>query len=116
MFFTLKCNNCGKTKSFNCSSLTWWVVDTDERQMGTESHHQANFETSCNDSWESADLEEDDIEEECGSITVTFDCWEYPDGFVNLKKSKASGAKLIEDNCQLDVSFQDDSSDDDEEY
>lgn len=114
MSFTLKCNNCGKTKSFPCSELEWEVVDSNERQMGAETCHEAVFETSCDNSWEGSDIEDEDVDtEECGGITVTFTCYEYPVGSVNLGECNASGAEVIENNCSCDVSF-DESVEDDE--
>lgn len=100
MSFTLKCDNCGKTKSFPCADLDWEILDSHERELGTETNYEAVFKTSCDDSWEESEFDDENIseQEECDDITVTFTCNVYGDDMAS-NDCKASGAKVIESSC-----------------
>ncbi len=67
-------------------SLDWEVVEADEREMGTESLHEAILYTDC---------------AECNnSIMITLHVWEYPEGFANMQDIEVEGGKIV-DECDL---------------
>ena len=43
----IKCNNCGHTITIDCSDLPFDIVETHERNMGTEKCHSADYEIEC---------------------------------------------------------------------
>lgn len=62
--------------------IVWELVEADEREMGTESHYEADVYLSC---------------EECGSeLNVIFHLWEYPDGVYNDSEIEVENGELIE--------------------
>jgi hypothetical protein len=68
----IQCIECELIHSINCEELNWDVVDVLEHgdnQMGGEPVHEAIWEITCN----------------CGhDLSVTFKCWEYPIGAINM--------------------------------
>ena len=84
----LKCDACNSTFEIDLDKFNflWEVVESDERGMGTELHHQATVDLDC---------------PECGvPIILTFDVWEYPSGMFNLDKIEAKGATIVR-RCSL---------------
>ena len=70
-----------KTKriyTISSQDLSWECVETDERKMGPEHHHEALFE-----------------HDELG--TISWHIWEYPTGVESLLKTNANGHEVIED-------------------
>ena len=84
----LKCNNCGHIITINCSNLPFDVVETEQRQMGAENTHSADYEFGC---------------PKCGNeISIKYDVWEYPEGAINDKNIEITGGKLIlECDCEM---------------
>lgn len=79
----LKCDVCNSIFEIDLDDydLSWEVVESDERNMGTELHHQAQVELEC---------------PECEvAITLTLDVWEYPIGVFNLDEIEADGATVL---------------------
>lgn len=62
------------------------VVETQERPMGTEKHHEANVTATCNI------CDED--------INVTLEVWEYPEGAFNHQEITVDEGEVI-DECDL---------------
>lgn len=84
----LKCDACNSIFEIDLDDydLSWEVVESDERSMGTELHHQALVELEC---------------PKCeAAITITLDVWEYPIGVFNLDEIEADGAIVLE-KCSL---------------
>jgi len=65
------CKNCGK--EFDEVDLSLEVVDSSEREMGSETQHSGEVEFSC-----------DGCNED---IACNIDVWEYPVGSVNMTDS-----------------------------
>lgn len=77
--------SCGEMMTVNLSQqeLDWEIVEADEREMGTESLHEAEFEVEC---------------EHCHQIlTITLHVWEYPEGFINMEEILVDGGELLEE-------------------
>lgn len=84
----LKCEACNSLFDVDLEDydLSWEVVDSDERSMGAELHHQAEIELEC---------------PECdSSMMITLDVWEYPLGIFNLGEIDVDGAILVK-KCSL---------------
>ncbi len=80
---TLKCNSCSVKTSWPCPD-EWKLVEGHERNMGQENHYQAIINGQC----------------DCGNeMSVTFDCWEYPTGAVNLSEINVEGCSIIDSGC-----------------
>lgn len=61
----LTCDSCGELHSVDTSEFDYDAVDSDERQMGTETTYEGELTITC----------------ECGAeISVTHRVWEYPEG------------------------------------
>lgn len=90
---TVECNACQKQHTIGCDELEWSIVDSDERQMGAESHHQAEYEFSC----------------DCGkSLEITFNCWEYPQGTISYSDTEVRNCDVINsENCCPNVTWED---------
>ena len=83
----LKCA-CGHIFDVDMADIepAWEIVDADEREMGTESLHEAEVIVEC---------------PTCGSeITLTMHVWEYPEGIANMQEILAEGAEVV-DECDL---------------
>lgn len=80
--------NCGEVVTIDLAGeeLCWEVVETDEREMGTERLHEADFEVDCKKCDE--------------AISVTLHVWEYPEGFDNMDEILVDGGTLIK-GCDL---------------
>lgn len=86
----LTCESCGDVFSLDLEDydLSWEIVESDERGMGAEIHHQAIVYEEC---------------PECESeITITLDAWEYPMGIFNTSSIEIEGATLVGKACSLD--------------
>lgn len=84
----LKCNACNSIFEVDLEDLelSWEVVESEERGMGTELHHQAIVDLECPD---------------CKvPITLTLDVWEYPLGVFNLDEIEVDGAIIVK-KCAL---------------
>jgi hypothetical protein len=83
--FTLKCDSCGNITDHDYNDLDWdYCVDSIENSMGAESHHEATYENTC----------------PCtNDIKAVFDCYEYPEGFVDSTNNEITGATLVNDDC-----------------
>lgn len=78
----VKCN-CGNIIIIDLTKedLSWEIVETDEREMGDERLHEAEFDEEC---------------EECGkTIHITLHVWEYPEGVENMHEIEVDGGTLI---------------------
>jgi len=83
--FTLKCNSCGKSNTYNCSDMEWDTVESHEREMGSETYYEASCVYTC----------------KClNTMSVLFHCWEYPVGAVNTTEVEVSGAELKNNDCE----------------
>ena len=67
-------------------TLSWEVVETDEREMGVERLHEAEMEKEIEGSQE--------------PLVITFRVWEYPEGFLNMQEIEVSEGKVVEE-CDL---------------
>lgn len=86
----ITCENCGEVLTLDLEDydLSWEVVESDERGMGAEIHHQAIVYEEC---------------PECESeITIILDAWEYPMGMFNMSSIEIEGATLVGKACSLD--------------
>ncbi len=84
----LKCDACNCTFKIDLEDydLSWEVVESDERSMGTELHYQAVLDVEC---------------PECEApIVLTLDVWEYPIGMFNVDEIEADGATIVQ-KCSL---------------
>ena len=80
--------DCGEIITIDLSeeSLDWEVVESDEREMGTESLYEAVLYYDC---------------PKCnGTLTITLHIWEYPEGFFNMQDIEVDGGHLV-DECDL---------------
>jgi len=85
---TFTCKNCSKMHSIDCDSIEWEVVDSDERNMGTENHYEAIHEEIC----------------DCDNrMSITFHCWEYPVGVINDSDIESIGVKDLSSSCYPDL-------------
>ena len=76
----VKCDECQKEHSFNSSAFLFESVDSDEREMGTETTYEASIEIEC----------------DCGkAIQITHRFWEYPEGMENYKETDLSGCEIV---------------------
>ena len=76
-------------------TLDWEAVEFDERQMGTETTYQADWEDTC---------------PQCGaSVSAQFTTWEYPSGCFNHADAEYSGIVPVNSGecIEHDVSFKD---------
>lgn len=64
--------------TISSQDLSWECIETDERGMGPENHHEAMFE-----------------HEELG--TISWHLWEYPTGAESHRDTNANGHEVIED-------------------
>lgn len=85
----LKCDRCRCTFEVNLEDhdLSWEIVETEERNMGAEIHHQAIVDLECLDC------------DNC--VTLILDVWEYPLGAFNTSSVEVEGASLIGEACSL---------------
>lgn len=84
----IQCDYCSEMVTIDLADEkpNWEVVETDEREMGTERLHEADFEVDC---------------EKCNAaICVTLHVWEYPEGFDNMDEILVDGGTLVE-GCDL---------------
>ena len=86
----IQCACCKKSHSYECSDLDWECVESNEREMGAENHYVASLPYTCQCSQQ---------------IEITFECWEYPIGAVNLTNNKISGAILIKNEFEGHPNF-----------
>jgi Zn-finger protein len=85
---TFKCEKCSTSYALNCDELDWEAVESHERQMGAEVNYEAHYEIDC---------------ENCSnSMSITFNCWEYPIGAENYRDVNGEGVKDIKGDCCLD--------------
>lgn len=80
--------DCGENITIDLAKETfdWEVVDSDEREMGTESLHEAVFYYDC---------------PKCNSsIAITLHVWEYPEGFFNMQDIEVDSGQLVNE-CDL---------------
>ena len=77
----LECPNGHKCHfDIHTDDVQWQLVEADERQMGTESHFEAEILLKCND---------------CNApINAILHLWEYPDGVFNSSEVEVEGGKL----------------------
>lgn len=83
----IKCD-CGEYITIDLAeeALDWEVVDSDEREMGTESLHEAELYYDC---------------PKCNScIAITLHVWEYPEGFFNMQDIEVDSGQLVNE-CDL---------------
>lgn len=83
----LECE-CGHIFDVDLNGITpdWEVVEAGEREMGTESLHEAIAVVEC---------------PICNKeITLTMHVWEYPEGVANMQEILADGASVVEE-CDL---------------
>ena len=83
----IKCD-CGETQSVDLDEydLNWEIIEADEREMGTESLHEALFEFEC---------------KQCNEvISVKLYVWEYPEGIANMEDIQIDGGELVE-SCEF---------------
>lgn len=83
------------------TNLSWEIVETDEREMGTERLYEAEYEVDCCNCNE--------------TVSITFHVWEYPEGVCNDQEILVDGGELIEE-CNLGGFVLDDYGKDNEEY
>lgn len=77
--------SCGEEITIDLSQeeVNWEIVEADEREMGTESLHEAELEVECG---------------HCHQIlTLTLHVWEYPEGFSNMEEILVDGGELLEE-------------------
>ncbi len=85
MGLKIQCDNCSKVIDVELckNDLDWQIEDTDEREMGIETHYSAVIPLDC---------------EECQSeLVISLDVWEYPEGFLNDQDITVEGGELIDD-------------------
>ncbi len=78
----LECSN-GHICHYNIHTddVLWQLVEADERQMGTESHFEAEITLNCDD---------------CNApMTIILHLWEYPDGVFNSSEVEVESGKMI---------------------
>lgn len=75
--------DCGEMVTIDLADekLYWEVVETDEREMGTERLHEADFDVDCKKCDE--------------AISITLHVWEYPEGFDNMDEILVDGGRLV---------------------
>lgn len=80
--------DCGEMVTIDLADekLYWEVVETDEREMGTERLHESDFEVDCKKCDE--------------AISITLHVWEYPEGFDNMDEIIVDGGTLVS-GCDL---------------
>ena len=84
----IKCEACNSIFEIDLEDydLSWEVVESEERGMGTELHHQAVLDIECPD---------------CEApITLTLNVWEYPMGIFNNDEIDREGAIVVK-KCSL---------------
>lgn len=84
---TVTCN-CGQhTVNVDCEGLDW-ESDSHEKSpegMGVETHHYATFNATC---------------PKCNTaISVTFECWEYPEGVIETTDVEPQNCTVDEHCC-----------------
>lgn len=96
-FFCKGCEEKGYANphhfTINAQDLDWDVVEINERKMGSEKTHQANWEDTC---------------PQCGAlVSAQFLTWENPEGGFNQDDAHYSGIAPVNPNerIQRDVSF-----------
>lgn len=80
---SFRCNDCNEIHTYYKENLNldFECVGSDERNMGTENHYQAEDYFQC----------------ECGNdIEVTYEIWEYPIGTHSCDNIEIDGGTLIE--------------------
>lgn len=83
--FQCDCGEMG-TIALAGEELYWEVIETDEREMGTERLHEAEFEVNC---------------KKCDkAIGITLHVWEYPEGCVNMDEILVDDGTLVH-GCDL---------------
>lgn len=82
------CCDCGHVFDVDLDELEplWEVEETQEREMGTESLHEAICTVECPVCHE--------------EITLTLHVWEYPVGVANMQEILADGAEVVQE-CNL---------------
>lgn len=82
------CCDCGHVFDVDLDELEplWEVEETQEREMGTESLHEATCTVECPACHE--------------EITLTLHVWEYPVGVANMQEILADGAEVVQE-CDL---------------
>ena len=85
----IKCNKCGAINSIDCEDLPFDVVESEERSMGVEKCHSADFAIECS---------------KCGAeISGKYDVWEYPAGVINTDDVEVDGGTLVSKcNCEME--------------
>ena len=75
--------DCGESITIDLAKETfdWEVVDSDEREMGTESLHEAVLNYDC--------------PKFNSSIVITLHVWEYPEGSFNMQDIEVDGGQLV---------------------
>jgi len=89
-FLVYQCDNCFKTHKVDTDyfDLDYELVYCSERQMGGESHYEANYEFEC---------------PTCDNkIMGSFNIWEYPVGAINYTEIDLDGAQVIKE-CVLHI-------------
>lgn len=90
MGLKVQCSICNEIVDINIAKddLDWQIEDTDEREMGIETHYSAVVQYEC---------------EKCKSeFLITLEIWEYPEGFFNDQDITIEGGELIDD-ADLDM-------------
>ena len=89
-YVKVECSNCLKINSIKCTNFNWAIVESNERQMGRENMHVAEYDFRC----------------DCNAeIIIKFECWEYPEGVRNHTEQTASGGTIIENECEKCPAF-----------
>lgn len=82
----VKCSKCGKEIVLSVPPSEWLLVESTERNMGTEHRYLQRCSETC---------------PQCNSVVeVELNVWEYPEGVFNMQDIEIKGGKLIED-CYL---------------
>src|ERR1700741_1024499 len=77
----LSCDVCGQEHEIKCNALFFEEVDKEEKEDGTETLYQAEYDFVC----EGCDSE----------IVVTYEVWEYPDNVKENEKITTNNATVI---------------------
>jgi hypothetical protein len=84
----IKCKNCGHLISIDCDDLSFDEVERNERNDGTEIHHQVIHNFPCTNCKK--------------TIEVTYDVWEYPDGIKNSDNIEIMNGTVIQ-RCNVQI-------------
>jgi uncharacterized Zn finger protein len=82
------CQNCGHVNTIDSDDLDFELVESEEREMGSENTWEAQVEITC---------------DKCGAdIEVTHSVYEYPSGTKNSEEVTAKNG-IVVSQCQTSI-------------